>query len=129
MILHSNHAWISRHFFPKDRDAVQSHFILHIADKKDFEELMEQFYALIKEFTAEVGGSAKIPGIIEKDRFLIEGPKGFSIIEVAPAYTQEEYDELTGNEVEHLDLSVWESMFTQELPEEEDERRVEETNK
>lgn len=120
----ASHSWITRYFFPLKGDFRQNHYILHFENPDDPEELMNKFYALIVEFAEEIGGHSRTPGVVERDRFVIQGPKGFAIIEIAPAYTEEEFDEINQGKVkETLDLTVWESMFKAELPKEDTDER------
>jgi hypothetical protein len=117
------HAWVTRTIFPQGGDSRRNQYILHFENSEDTEELADTFYELLKDFINEIGGQWRSPAVLAKDRFLIEGPKGFSIIEVARAYTQEEFDKLSGTEGE-LDISVFEQMFSQELPKEKSDERT-----
>lgn len=110
MELQSNHAWVTRYFFPLGGESRQNQYMLHFDDPHSPEDLIGTVGDLLKDFIEEIGGQWTSPGILDKRRFFIEGPKGFAIIEIAPAYTEEEVNKMEF-EPKNLDLSIWEQMF------------------
>ena len=85
--------------------------------------MLEKFIELLVEFYGEVGVTFGVtrmaePFQLETGRFVLEGPKGFTIMEVSPAYTEEEFNAIVGEDETHLDQGVWGSIFSGTLPEE-----------
>ena len=123
-----SHAWVKRYLFPDGKDSITNDYILHFENKQDIEELIVKFTELLLALSKEVGLLTTNPKQLEIGRFIIEGPKGFSVIEVSPAYTQEEFDKINVGDSK-LDETVWGSLFgTKELPEENERISEEESS-
>ena len=123
--LTASHGWFTRAHFPFNGDAEFGQYIVHFNDPSNVESLVHDIAEMLGTFYKEIGieigkDRAKAPEQMEKGRFYIEGPKGFSIIEITPGFNQEEFDKINQGEEIKLDVNVWGSVFGANLPEEKD---------
>lgn len=123
----ATHAWIQRNHFPRGGDSSINHYILHFDKPPSVQELLVSMAEILKEFFEELGIEFGIgmrilePLQVDQTRFVIEGPKGFSVLEIDPAFTEEEFNQINKGKEEHIEIDekVWGNLFGGgELPKE-----------
>ena len=117
----ASHAWFTRYYFPNGGDSAVNNYIVHFERPGNVPEMIEKMVPILLDFYKELGsnqGRIGGPLPLEVGRFVLEGPKGFSIVEIAPAFTQEEFDALNDSEEIHLDENVWGGVFSGKLSKE-----------
>lgn len=117
--LRPTHAWVSRTLYLKGQDSKTSHHVLHFEDPDDEPAMSRLVLELLEEFGRELSLGDYSPIQMDIGRYFIRSHTGFSVVEVDPAWTQEQIDQMEEEPGVDVDMTTWGSIFTREdLPNE-----------
>lgn len=117
--LRPSHAWVTRTLYLNGQDSSVAHHVLHFEDNNDDAKMQAIVLELLVEFGQELSLGDYSPIQLDLGRYIIKSATGFSIVEVDPAWTQEQIDSMEEEPAVEVDWGTWGSLFSREdLPNE-----------
>lgn len=110
--LKPSHCWIKRTLFLKGHDSEISNQVIHFPDPADDSSLAKIFVDVLIEFGKELDLHEIEPHRMDVGRYVIESEKGFSVIEIDPAWTEEQIEQMEAMDSSpQIDMKVWGDIF------------------
>jgi hypothetical protein len=117
--IRASHAWVTRTLYLNGQESKLGHYILHFEDPDDDSAMQKVVLELLVEFGQELSLGDYSPIQMDLGRYFIKSHAGFSVVEVAPCWTQEQIDQMDEEPAVDVDMAVWGSLFVREdLPHE-----------
>jgi hypothetical protein len=113
-----SHCWVKRTLYKKGEDSVTNNQLLHFEDGGDETAIVKAFVGILIDYGKELGLTIFAPIHMDVGRWVIESEEGFSVIEIDPGWTEEQFDAMDEETATQLDASVWGSIFNTKLPDE-----------
>jgi hypothetical protein len=108
------HVWIKRTLFLKGKDASISNTVVEFGDPLSEASMAKAFIEILQEFGNELELADFSPVRMDTGRYIIQSHAGFSVVELDPAWTQQQVEEMENAAAPALDWKVWGDVFTKE---------------
>lgn len=114
MEIRPTHVWVKRTLYPNGKDSSISNSVIEFEDPLSDESMAKAFIEILREFGNELELADFSPIRMDVGRYIIRSHAGFSVVELDPAWTQEEVEQMEAAAAPELDLKVWGEIFTTE---------------
>lgn len=108
------HCWVKRSLYLNGKDAVVSNTVIEFEDPLDDESMANAFVEILTEYGNELDLGDFTPVRMDTGRYLIKSHTGFSLVEIDPAWTEEQIEQMEAAVAPQLDMKTWGSIFSVE---------------
>lgn len=106
------HCWVKRTLYLKGQDSQVSNQVIEFEEPQDEASMAKAFVEILSEFGNELELGDFSPVRMDVGRYIIKSHAGFSVVELDPAWTQEQIEQMEEAAAPDLDMQVWGEVFT-----------------